>query len=222
MEAGPAKKSLRRASQDGRAQLGRASNTSGAGRAQTPARQRLDWHQTLAVKGAQPLALAHLRYRQQASGAKLVHCVLLDQSASMLRGQKLALAKGYLQALAEQAYRSRDSLCVIGFSGTGAQLLHRSLKAQAFNTAWIEPIGGGGGTPLDSALALLDEHLRTMRKQAPLYACLWLLSDGRFASLPPRPPQADQITVIDFDTQWLQLQRCQKLAQEWGAELIRA
>ena len=93
MEAGPAKKSLRRASQDGRAQLGRASNTSGAGRAQTPARQRLDWHQTLAAKGAQPLALAHLRYRQQASGAKLVHCVLLDQSASMLRGQKLALAK---------------------------------------------------------------------------------------------------------------------------------
>ena len=75
---------------------------------------------------------------------------------------------------------------------------------------------------MDSALALLDEHLRTMRKQAPLYACVWLLSDGRFASLPPRPPQADQITVIDFDTQWLQLQRCQKLAQEWGAELIRA
>jgi magnesium chelatase subunit ChlD-like protein len=61
-----------------------------------------------------------------------------------------------------------------------------------------------------------------MRKQAPLHACLWLLSDGRFASLPPRPQQADQITVIDFDTQWLQLQRCPKLAQEWGAELIRA
>jgi magnesium chelatase subunit ChlD-like protein len=168
------------------------------------------------------LARPHLRYRKQPAGAQLMHCVLLDTSASMLRGQQLARAKGYLQAIAAQAYRQRDKLCVLGFSGDSAYVIQAGAKAQALNDSWIGPIAGGGGSPLASAIALLERLLQHARRQGPVHACVWLLTDGRFAQMPERPHGAGQITVIGFDQGGLPLQLSQRLAARWQADWVPA
>ena len=72
---------------------GRDSNTARKGRSLGPASRQLDLAATLAAKGPGALQPQHLRFRRQPQGRKTLHLVLLDQSASMLRGQKLAWAK---------------------------------------------------------------------------------------------------------------------------------
>ncbi|MDQ7989447.1 MAG: hypothetical protein REI09_07405, partial [Candidatus Dactylopiibacterium sp.] len=178
---------------------------------------RIDWIRTLAAKGPAPLAAAHLRHRPPHTGGAMLHCVLLDCSASMLRGQRLALAKGLLQAWGAHCYRRRETLAVIGFSGDAARLIRAPAKATA-RQDWIAPIAGGGGSPAHAAIALAEHVMARHRRQAPgAHITLWLLSDARFQPLPPRPALADQCTVIDFDTGARALGRARQLAQAWQA-----
>ncbi|MET1113342.1 MAG: VWA domain-containing protein, partial [Comamonas sp.] len=132
--------------------MGRGSNTARKGRLNGAPGTRLDWVKTLVRKGQRPLQRDDLHYRPRPVGSQALHCVLLDMSASMLRGDKLALAKGCLLALTETFYRRREHLAVIGFSGDSAQLLQAPGKVRAFNAAWIAPLCGGGATPVESAL----------------------------------------------------------------------
>lgn len=184
---------------------------------------RLDWVRTLLRKGRRPLQRADLRYRPQPVGSQALHCVLLDMSASMLRGEKLALAKGCLLALTESFYCRREHLAVIGFCGDQAQLLQAPGKAAAFNAGWIQPLRGGGATPVESALALAQQLLRRARAASSgQLLSLWLLTDGRFPALPARPLLADSCHIVDFETEAIALRRCQRLAQDWQAQWICA
>jgi len=178
---------------------------------------------TLGAKGRAPLQARDLRYRPQPVGSNTLHCVLLDMSASMLRGEKLALAKGCLLALTESFYRRREHLAVIGFSGNEARLLQAPAKATAFNADWIRPLRGGGGTPLASAMALAERLLQRARSASSgQLLSVWLLTDGRFAALPARPRLADSCQIVDFETEAIALQRCRRLAQDWDAQWICA
>ena len=163
----------------------------------------------------------HLRYRRPPVGSATLHCVLLDMSASMLQGRKLALAKGCLLALTELFYRRRERLAVIGFAGPQAQLLRAPCKVAAFNAEWIAPLQGGGATPVQSAVALVEALLRQQKAVKPgLLASVWLLTDGRFDPLPARPQGADSCHIVDFEQEAVALQRCARLARDWGAECI--
>ena len=166
-----------------------------------------------------PLERKHLRLRALPAGSGVLNCVLLDCSASMLQGSRLALAKGLLLEWTAQFYRRREDLTVIGFGGEQANLLQAPRKTVAFNTAWIAEIAGGGATPAGSAVALADAVLakrrRSMREQ---HVVLWLLTDARFDEIPPRPRQADVCMVVDFDDGALTLGRAARIAQAWGAQ----
>lgn len=165
----------------------------------------------------------HLRYRRPPVGSATLHCVLLDMSASMLQGRKLALAKGCLLALTELFYRRRERLAVIGFAGPQAQLLLAPSKVAAFNADWIAPLQGGGATPVQSAVAMLEALLRKQKSAQPgLQAAVWLLTDGRFDPLPARPQGADSCHIVDFEQEAVALQRCARLAQDWGADCVAA
>ncbi len=182
---------------------------------------RIDWPRTLAAKGLAALAYGHLRYRPLPLGGARLHCIVLDCSASMLRGDKLTLAKGLLLAWSQQFYFHRQRFAVIGFSGSGARLLQPPRKAIAFNERWIAPISGGGGTPAASAVALVESLLaRQRRGAARADLAVWLLSDVRFTHLPPRPRYADQCTIVDFDTDPFALGRAQQLAHAWQADWV--
>ena len=200
----------------GKARTGRGLNTAGKGRAQAVEGQRVDWVKTLSRKGPQTLQIEHLQYRQQPAGSSVLQLVLLDMSASMLKANKLAKAKGYLLALTEQAYRNREYMGVIGFGGEGAQWLQRPAKAQAFNGDWVDPLGGGGGTPLEAALNLLAPWLAKRNQKV----CVWLLTDGRFEQVPEKPVGLDDCVVVDFESDSLALQRSKVLAQKWGAQWV--
>lgn len=178
---------------------------------------------TLTSKGSEPLRARDLRYRRQPVGSNTLHCVLLDMSASMLRGEKLALAKGCLLALTESFYRRREHLAVIGFSGNAARLLQAPGKVATFNAAWIAPLRGGGATPVESAMELAQALMQRRRKAcAGELLSVWLLTDGRFAALPARPALADSCQIVDFENEAIALQRCRRLAQDWDAQWISA
>lgn len=186
------------------------------GRSQAINHQRMDWVRTLASKGAQALAAEHFRYRRHAAGSAVVHLVLIDMSASMLRTGKLARAKGCLLALMQQAYRDREHIGVISFGGQGAYWLARPGKARAFNESWIAPLGASGGTPLESGLQLLSSAIQKTDRLTHV----WLLTDGRFARLPEKPQGMDHCTIVDLELDELRLQRCQALAEHWQAQRI--
>lgn len=199
---------------------GRGTNTARKGRLNGGAGLRLDWGATLASKGAGVLQPQHLRFRRLPVGHKTLHVVMLDLSASMLRGEKLAWAKGCLLALTEQFYRDRDDLAVIGFAGEQAQWLQKPAKAAAFNAAWIAPLQGGGATPIQSAVQAVEGVLR--RCPPGTRATVWLLTDGRFDPLPTRPAHAEHCHIIDFENEALALGRCHRLAEMWRGEWMPA
>lgn len=217
------KKSLTRPALAGQAKAGRAANTARKGRLAGETSARLDWVKTLTAKGRGRLRARDLRYRRQPVGSNTLHCVLIDMSASMLRGEKLALAKGCLLALTESFYRRREHLAVIGFSGNEARLLQAPGKVATFNAGWIAPLRGGGGTPVASALQLAHALMQRRRQScAGQLLSVWLLTDGRFADLPARPALADSCQIVDFENEAIALQRCRRLAQHWDAQWISA
>ena len=182
---------------------------------------RIDWPASLRQKRQAPWQLAHLRYRPQAAGQMVLHLVLLDQSASMLKGEKLARAKGYVLALGEAVYRRREIWGVLGFSGMGLQWLQRPGKSGVHNRAWISALGGGGGTPLQAALHAATDMQKRIHKQQlgqSTVCCLWLISDGRFLEQPPRPAAMQGVVVVDAESERVALGRCQQLAQAWQAD----
>lgn len=181
---------------------------------------RIDWWRTLQAKRQQPLAASHLRFRPPRPGQSMLHCLVLDVSASMRTGQRLAQAKGMLLALFERAAQQRHHVALVCFGGRGAQLRFGPAVPRWWNARWIEPIGAGGGTPLAAGLQQAAQVLRQAGRRTPGgERWLWLFSDGRSRVLPRLPP-AERRLVVDFDTAALGLRRCRALAARDGADYL--
>lgn len=200
--------------------MGRGLNLTRRGVLVASGGQRIDWPRTLASKGVGRLTVRHLRFRRQAAGTCVLHCVLLDMSTSMLKGQKMAQAKGYLLSLSEQLYRQRDDIAVLGFSGEGARWIQQPGKAMVFNAPWIALLGAGGGTPIEAAMEQLNHLLRSQARQDRVVHT-WLLTDGRFVKIPNKPAWLHHGVVVDFEMESVALGRCQALAQEWGIDWVK-
>ena len=102
----------------------------------------------------------------------------IDSSGSMAARKRMELVKGCIEALLHDAYVKRDSVSVISFSGTEAQVSlspSRSVE-QAYEALALMPTGGR--TPLPHALSLVLDSVRKKGKDVgdPL---LVLLSDGK-------------------------------------------
>jgi magnesium chelatase subunit ChlD-like protein len=184
---------------------------------------RIHWLRTLAAKQQQPLQREHLRRQTQQARAGALHCFLLDCSGSMLGGQQLARVKGALLQLIQRAYQRREQVAIVSFAGAAAQV--RIAPSTALPLAslrlqqWLQPIGGGGGTPLLHGAATAAMLLRRAAKLQPAQQrWLWLFTDGRSADLPPAPTAADVLTVVDCERQRVALGRCRQLAQHWRAD----
>lgn len=183
----------------------------------------IHWPRSLSKKANQPWQMRHLQFKPRAGGARQLHCLLLDCSASMLKDQNLALAKGLLMQWTRQLYKQRSELAVIVFAGRHARVLQKPQRVAAFNQCWIEPITGGGGSPVASAIDLAEQLMAQVRRQAPdkqLHLCL--LTDGRYSQLPRRPLHTDHCLVVDFESATLRLGRAGLIAQAWAADYIHA
>lgn len=183
----------------------------------------MHWPRTLAAKGTQPLARGHLRWRPAASRGGVLHCFLLDCSASMLPGERLALAKGVLLRLLERAYQARAEVALVCFGGGSAEVRLQPARARPWSDAWIRPIAGGGGTPLALGTERAGRLLAQAARRRPAQQrWLWLLSDGRSSEQPARPRWADAVMVVDFERQAVPLGRCRRLAEDWEGEYLVA
>ncbi|WGS53404.1 VWA domain-containing protein [Paraburkholderia sp. D15] len=171
--------------------------------------------------GPRPLRAEHLRFVREAPSSGVLHCFVLDCSASMLAGQRLALAKGLLIALFDRASAERAEAALICFGGTAADLRFGPAVPRWWNERWLSPVGGGGGTPLESgvrrAARLLEQRARLKPAQQ---RWLWILTDGRSADSPTRPRDADQIVFVDFERGAIRLGRCASLADAWDAQCV--
>jgi len=181
------------------------------------------WPRTLMQKANQPLSAQHLCYQFRQPAANRICCLLLDCSASMLRSNKLSVAKGLILQLAQQIHQQGGQLAVIGFRGDQAHILKQPDQLTDMNERWIRSIQGGGGTPLCLGIAATDRCLHRYQRQFPGSSVdCWLLTDGRFHELPDVPRVAGHYTVIDFEDGRLRLARARQLAQRWQANYLRA
>ena len=181
----------------------------------------IDWVTSLTQKGPSVLRREHLRPRRTPAYAPVVHCVLLDCSASMVRDGGLAMAKGLLLQMLRRFRRDRAEVALICFGGGQAEVRFGPAVPGGWNEQWVEPIGGGGGTPLALGLAAGERLLGgTTSKHPGTQGWLWLLSDGRTVERPPRPDHAAQTVVVDFEVARLALGGCRALANAWQAHYV--
>jgi magnesium chelatase subunit ChlD-like protein len=184
---------------------------------------RIAWPHTLAAKRNERLSAAHLRFVHEEARGGVLHCFVLDCSGSMLSNRRLALAKGLLVALFDQARAARSRVALVCFGGDGADVRFGPAVPRWWNERWLAPVGGGGGTPLtlgiDTAATLLE---RAARLRPAQQRWLWVLSDGRSHGAPARPLSADHVVFVDFELDAsVRLGRCAQLAQTWGADYMR-
>ncbi|WP_176025478.1 vWA domain-containing protein [Burkholderia vietnamiensis] len=188
-----------------------------------PAGTALAWPATLAAKRGEPLHAAHLRFRKRAGTPLALHCFVLDCSASMLSHERLALAKGLIVAYFDDAARRRMETALICFGGNGVARRFGPAVPRWWNTRWLEPVDGGGGTPLADGIAAASQLLARDARRAPgKQRWLWVLSDGRTRETPPRPAAADHVVFVDFDRAAVAIGQGRRLADAWGAQWLAA
>jgi magnesium chelatase subunit ChlD-like protein len=179
------------------------------------------------AKRQHTLHASHLRFVQETPRGGVLHCFALDCSASMLAGQRLALAKGLLIALFDRASAARAEAALICFGGARAELRFGPAVPRWWNERWLRPVGGGGGTPLASGVREAAQLLeKRARRQPAQQRWLWILTDGRSSDRPTCPPFADEIVFVDFERTGsvtraaVLLGRCEALARAWGATCV--
>lgn len=175
---------------------------------------------TLVRKGPDTLRKSHLAYVAESAADGVLHCFLLDGSASMLGS--LADAKGWLLAAFERFARERSPVALIRFGGEHAQALFGPAVPRWWNERWIAPIGGGGATPLVAGIACAEGLLARARTRQPAQErVLWVLTDGRTTDCPVRPLAADRVVVVDCERGRVAWGGIDRLVRAWDAEYLR-
>ncbi len=171
------------------------------------------------------------RYRRRTQTTTIF---VVDASGSSAL-HRLAEAKGAVQLLLAECYVRRDSVALLAFRGTGAELLLPPTRSLVRAKRCLADLPGGGGTPLaagiDAAVTLADALRR--RGQAPLIA---LFTDGRAnigrdgvggrdnaerdALAAAAAARAAQLTILLVDTSVKPQERSQRLAHAMGARYL--
>jgi magnesium chelatase subunit D len=180
--------------------------------------QRVDWFATLAAN-PQQWPPEQWRFQRQRTGVDQLHLVVLDTSGSNLRHRGLGLAKGVLARLAEQAYRTRAKLAVLGFGQGGVQLLLPPQRPPKSMRALMNGWFGGGGTPLRAALQRAEQLLNRWRQQHPQQQQqTWIMTDGLTQDALTQLPPIQHCVVIDTEQSRIRRGRGRELAQQLGAQ----
>ena len=176
------------------------------------------------------------KVRETKTGSLILFVV--DASGSMGAQRRMVAVKGAVLSLLLDAYQRRDRVALIGFRGTGAELLLPPTNSVDLAQLYLQDMPTGGRTPLSRGLYLALETLETERmKDRNVLPLVVLLSDGRanvaldgsganaveeargFASI----FEDKHITgvVIDTELDFIKLQMAQPLAEAMGARYLK-
>lgn len=147
------------------------------------------------------------------------HLVLLDTSASTLRGGLLAKAKGLVLGIARQAYLARQQLAVYSFGNQHMQCLRRLGRAPKTLRIQLDKVECGGGTPLRLGVAKLAKLSKEIHRRNPGGQTLgYIISDGRSADWIADLELAGRVFWIDTESSSVKRGKGVQLAQSIQAD----
>ena len=176
------------------------------------------------------------KVRETRTGSLILFVV--DASGSMGAQRRMVAVKGAVLSLLLDAYQRRDRVALIGFRGTGADLLLPPTNSVDLAQAYLQDMPTGGRTPLSRGLYLALETLETERmKDRNVLPLVVLLSDGR-ANVALDESNANAVdeargfasifedkhitgVVIDTELDFIKLQMAQPLAEAMGARYLK-
>jgi magnesium chelatase subunit D len=138
----------------------------------------------LLLQNGSDFAAADLRFKVFAQKRGTLFIFAIDASGSMALN-RINQAKGALLRLLKQSYINRDSVAIIGFRGTKADVLLPPSRSIGRARRLLDTLTVGGGTPLSAGLACSVELARRAQAQELGEIALLLFTDGH-ANVPLR------------------------------------
>ena len=138
-----------------------------------------------AILSGRDFSADDLRYKQFARKNGTLFIFAIDASGSMALN-RINQAKGALLRLLEQSYVNRDSVAIVAFKGTDAEVLLPPSRSIVRARRVLDTLTIGGGTPLSAGLACSVELARRARSQRNGEIVLLLFTDGH-ANVPLGP-----------------------------------
>lgn len=121
-----------------------------------------------------------LRYKRKVSGAKELHMLVVDTSASMGVQQRLAYAKGLIQRILRTDYQKKHFVSVVGTEGKTAKVYLKPTRNFLKIDQVLDSIVAKGRTPLFHAIDKALLTIAGLRKRKEFLANLMVvISDGR-------------------------------------------
>ena len=121
-----------------------------------------------------------LRFKRRVSGAKELHMLVIDTSASMGTQKRLSYAKGLVKRILRNGYQKKNYVAVVGTEGDRAKMVLRPTRNFLKIDEVLDSIKAKGRTPLlhaiDSALNLVEGFHRQNKFMVNL---LVIISDGK-------------------------------------------
>ncbi len=181
---------------------------------------QVHWFKTLSQPQHQG-KLQRLLFKPKRSRNNQHHLILLDTSASCLKGQGIQQAKGAILGLAEQCYLARQQITLMTFGNNQYQVHIHNIRAPKDLLPLLDSIKAGGGTPMAQALDQAGELLSRQQKRTPLQQQnLYLFTDGRnderlALTFPPI-----NSWVIDMESGPVRLGKCKQIAKSLNAQYL--
>lgn len=184
--------------------------------------KRVNWFASL-VASMGRFPLSELVFRSQRQQYTPVHMVMLDTSASVLRDQALACARGLLDDLSHQAYLKRHRLLIMGFGNQQTTTLLPLQRAPKSLAKQMPILVAGGGTPLQAVVdSLAQQQQQLLRRQPGIQFYNYMITDGRIRRIPNGLGEklAGQTVVIDIEAGPIKRGRSRQLADAFGGRYV--
>jgi magnesium chelatase subunit D len=119
----------------------------------------------------------NLRFKRFSRKAGTLFIFAIDTSGSMARA-RIEKAKGAVLGLLQESYINRDSVAIIAFRGTSAELLLPPSRSIIRARRVLESLSVGGGTPISAGLAIALALAERAKIQHAGNLKLLLFTDG--------------------------------------------
>ncbi|MBX2858924.1 MAG: VWA domain-containing protein [Cellvibrionaceae bacterium] len=174
---------------------------------------RVNWFATL-VNNLPCCKLARLHFFKKKQAETIIHLVLLDTSASILKNQAFAKAKGLILQLVKKAYLKREQFALVAFGNQQVKTLVAMRRAPKAIEALLDTIEASGGTPLHAALQQAEVFQRQqLRKHPRQHFKNTLITDGRISQLPINAQLHGEVFVVDVEQTAVKRGKSRQLAE---------